>query len=432
MAETSSEQAPSVPQPASAGKHRWRWWFPFALVAALVIGLGGGVLLDRQLLTAFTPPANLSQDAEPEFRLMAEAWNTIDQHYVDRSALDPQRLGYGALSGMTDALGDTGHSRFLSPQMVRVEDDFTQGQLVGIGVEVQMKDGQLVIVAPLDGSPAQQAGLRPGDVIVAVNGTNVVAQPIDQVIQQIQGQAGTQLTLSLLTPASGQTRSVTLRRARITLDNVTWRSLPGTSIAHLRVAAFSQGVGREVRTALEEIQGAHMHAIILDLRDNPGGLVEEAVSVASQFLSGGNAFLEKNAQGQTTAVPVQPGGVATSIPMVVLVNGGTASAAEIVSGALQDAQRATVIGETTFGTGTVLNQFSLSDGSALLLATEEWLTPGGRVIWHRGLAPDQMVALAPDVVPVFPESEQGMTAEQLRGSRDTQLVRALDVLTADP
>jgi len=394
-----------------------------------VIGLSGGVLLDRQVLAAFTPPANLAQEAQPEFRLMAEAWNTIDQHYVDHSALDPQRLGYGALSGMTDALSDTGHSRFLSPQMVRAENDFTQGQLVGIGVEVQMKGGQLVIVAPLDGSPAQQAGLRPGDVIVAVNGTNVAAQPIDQVSQQIQGQAGTQLTLSILTPAIGQTRSVTLTRARITLDNVTWRTLPGTSIAHLRVAAFSQGVGGQVRTALEEIQGAGMRAIVLDLRDNPGGLLDEAVSVASQFLSGGNVLLEKNAQGQTTAVPVQPGGVATSIPMVVLVNGGTASAAEIVTGALQDAHRATVIGETTFGTGTVLNQFSLSDGSALLLATEEWLTPSGRVIWHQGLAPDQMVALAPDAAPLFPESEQGMTAEQLRASTDTQLVRALDVLT---
>jgi carboxyl-terminal processing protease len=432
MAETSSEQVPPVLPPASAGKHRWMWWFPFALIAALVMGLGGGVLLDRQVLTAFTPPANLPQAAEPEFRLMAEAWNMIDQHYVDRSALDPQRLGYGAISGMTDALGDTGHSRFLSPQMLRAENDFTQGQLVGIGVEVIEKDGQLVIVAPLDGSPAQQAGLRPGDVIVAVNGTNVAAQPIDQVIQQIQGQAGTQLMLSILTPATGQTRSVTLRRARITLDNVTWRQLPGTSIAHLRVAAFSQGVGRQVRTALEEIQGAHMRAIILDLRDDPGGLVGEAVSVASQFLSGGNVFLEKNAQGQTTAVPVQPGGVATSIPIVVLVNAGTASAAEIVSGALQDAHRATVIGETTFGTGTVLNQFGLSDGSALLLATEEWLTPSGRVIWHHGLAPDQTVALAPDAVPVFPESEQGMTAEQFRASRDTQLVRALHILTADP
>jgi carboxyl-terminal processing protease len=405
------------------------WWVPFALIAALVIGLGGGVLLDRQVLTAFTPSANLPQDAEPEFRLMAEAWNTIDQHYVDRSALDPQRLGYGALSGMTGALGDTGHSRFLSPQMVRVEDDFTQGQLVGIGVEVQMKDGQLVIVAPLDGSPAQQAGLRSGDVIVAVNGTNVAAQPIDQVIPQIQGQAGTQVTLSILTPASGQTRSVTLKRARITLDNVTWRQLPGTSIAHLRVAAFSQGVGTQVRAALEAIQGAHMRAIVLDLRDNPGGLVDEAVSVASQFLSSGNVFVEKNAQGQMTAVAVQGGGVARSIRIVVLVNGGTASAAEIVTGALQDAHRATVIGETTFGTGTVLNQFSLSDGSALLLATEEWLTPGGRVIWHRGLAPDQMIALAPDVVPIFPESEQGLTAQQLRASKDVQLVRALDVLT---
>ncbi len=139
-------------------------------------------------------------------------------------------------------------------------------------------------------------------------------------------------------------------------------------------------------------------------------------------------LLEKDAQGQVKPVPVQPGGVAPDIPLVVLINGGTASAAEIVAGALQDAQRATLVGETTFGTGTVLNEFRLSDGSALLLATEEWLTPGGRVIWHQGISPDKMVSLSSGVAPLLPEAEREMTAAQLQASEDAQLLQALELL----
>jgi carboxyl-terminal processing protease len=172
-----------------------------------------------------------------------------------------------------------------------------------------------------------------------------------------------------------------------------------------------------------------MTGIILDLRNNPGGLLGEAVSVASQFLKNGNVLLEKDAQGKTTPVAVQPHGPVTDLPMVVLINGGTANAAEILAGALQDAHRATVLGETTFGTGTVLTEFRLSDGSALLLATEEWLTPAGRVIWHHGISPDVITALPRDAIPLLPEPERGMTAAQLRASGDVQLLRALDLLS---
>jgi len=153
------------------------------------------------------------------------------------------------------------------------------------------------------------------------------------------------------------------------------------------------------------------------------------VNTASQFLSSGNVLEEKNARGQITLVPVKLHGVATDLPMVVLINGGTASAAEITAGALQDAHRADLVGETTFGTGTVLEQFHLSDGSALLLATEEWLTPAGRVIWHKGIGPDVSVSLPADTAPLFPEVEQGMTPDQLRASGDGQLLRAIDLLS---
>jgi carboxyl-terminal processing protease len=172
-----------------------------------------------------------------------------------------------------------------------------------------------------------------------------------------------------------------------------------------------------------------LEGLILDLRNDPGGLLTEAVSTASQFLSEGNVVLEKNAQGQITAIAVEKGGLSQQIPMVCLVNGGTASGAEIVAGALQDHRRAELVGATTFGTGTVLEQFSLSDGSALLLAVREWLTPDGHTIWHKGITPNVVISLAPEVVPLFPEAERNMTPQQLKASKDTQLLDALDLLT---
>jgi carboxyl-terminal processing protease len=410
------------------------------ILTLLVLGLAGGIVLDRQLLAstggqdlvslvAGTPPAGIPSDAVPEFELMAEAWNLIEARYVDRPAVQPRQMTYGAIDGMVSSLGDTGHSRFLSPEMVQAEQNFNQGQFEGIGVYVQMKDGHLVIVAPIDGSPAQQAGLQAGEIILAVEGTNTADLPMDQVVGMIMGPAGTSVTLTVLNPDTGQTRDVTVTRARIDVQNVIWHQLPGTQVAHLRIVAFSQGVTDDLKKALAEIRRQGLEGIILDLRSNPGGLLDEAVGTASQFLAGGNVLLVKDAQGNTTPVPVQGGGVMTDIPLVVLINQGSASASEIVSGALQDAGRARLVGQTTFGTGTVLNQFDLSDGSALLLATEEWLTPEGRVIWHQGIAPDVEVALPANASPLLPMAEEGLTAEQLQASDDAQLLKALELLT---
>jgi carboxyl-terminal processing protease len=234
--------------------------------------------------------------------------------------------------------------------------------------------------------------------------------------------------LTILNPDTGRTVDVPLVRARITLHSVTWLRLPGTTVADLRIAAFNKGVTENLRKAIMKIQQEGVTGLILDLRNNPGGLLDEALATASQFLGSGNVMLEKNAAGKVTPVSVREGGVALAIPMVALINGGTSSGAEIVAGALQDAQRARLIGEKTFGTGTVLEPFSLSDGSALLLATEEWLTPAGRVIWHQGISPDLFVSLPSDVNPLIPEKGKAMTAENLRASGDAQFLRALDLL----
>lgn len=406
-------------------RNQWMLWLGF-----IILGLATGVVLGCQLLGAFTPSDKIPAEAAPKFRLMAEAWNTIESVYVDRKAVNSQRLTYGAISGMVDSLGDAGHSRFLSPEMLQQERNFSKGLLEGIGAEVQMKKNQVVIVAPMDDSPAQRAGLKPGDIILKVDGEDISGLTLEQVSGRILGPAGSSVKLTILNPGTGRTMNVTLVRARITLHNVQWRRLPGTRVAHVRIAMFSKGVSRDLRKALKALQKEELTGLILDLRNNPGGLFDEAVETASQFLGSGNVVLEKDAAGKVTAIPVQPGGVAIGIPMVVLINGGTASAPEIVAGALRDAGRSTLVGEKTFGTGTVLKPFTLSDGSALLLAVEEWLTPAGQAIWHKGIPPDVTVPLPPEVTPLFPEAEKGMTITELRKSQDEQLLRALDLLTS--
>jgi len=398
-------------------------------VTFLALGLVGCAILGCHLLAAFTPSDTIPPDAAPSFQLIAEAWNTVQRFYVDRTAVKPQLMTYGAISGMVDSLGDTGHSRFLTPEMVRQERNFSKGKLEGIGAEVQMKNNQVVVVAPLDDSPAQRAGLKPGDIILKVNEEDTSGLPLEQVVSRILGPPGTTVKLTILNPNTMRTVDIRIVRARITLHSVKWLRLPGTAVADVRIAAFNKGVSKDLKKVLTEIQEEKLTGLILDLRNNPGGLFDEAVATASQFLDTGNVLLEKDAMGKVMPVPAEPGGIATAIPMVVLINGGTSSGAEIVVGALQDAHRATLIGEKTFGTGTVLESFSLSDGSALMLAIREWLTPTGRVIWHRGVSPDEMVALPPEVAPLIPEKERGMTAAQLRASGDEQLLRALDLLS---
>ena len=394
------------------------------LLLVLILGAGAGVVFDQQVLVvqAQTP----SVTTGPNIQLITEAWNLIDKHYVDKNAKETKSLTYGAIGGMVTALGDTGHSTFMTPDMVKSQRNFTAGAFEGIGAQVESKDGRVVIVAPFDDSPAQRAGLRPGHIILKVNGDDVTGLQLEQVISRILGPAGTSVMLTVQDPTTNQRTELTIVRARISVNNVTWQQLPGTTIAHLRVTSFSQNTSRNLRTALTEINDKGITGIILDLRNNPGGLLNEATAVASQFLASGDVMLERDAQGNVRHLGVRGGGLATQIPIVVLVNRGSASAAEIVSGAIQDAKRGTLIGETTFGTGTVLNEFGLSDGSAMMLATQEWLTPAGRVIWHKGITPDQVVALPTTARLLTPEGERALTKEQLLASEDQQLLRAIE------
>lgn len=398
---------------------------PFQLALCLVFGLGVGMLFDRWVLMAYVP-----YDASSDFRLMAEAWNTISRFYVDRASVTPENLAYGAISGMVDALGDTGHSAFLTPEMVKElnKTEKGRGELKGVGLQVEMSTNrQVMIQSPFDNSPAQRAGLRSGEIILSVDGRDIAGLSLLQVASQISGPVGTSVELGILDPKTRHVRNVTIVRAEVKISNVTWKRLPGTDIADLRIAGFDDHVADDVHAALLEIRQQQMKGLILDLRNNPGGVLDKAVEVASEFLAGGNVLLVKDARGTVTPIPVKPGGLATNIPMAVLINVGSASASEIVSGALRDANRAKLIGETTFGTGTVLHEFPLSGGSALLLAVDEWLTPKGESFWHRkGIPPDIEVSLPQDVYPLVPAVIEGMTEDEVQSSQDDQLLRAMD------
>jgi carboxyl-terminal processing protease len=386
---------------------------------AVAVGVGVGWLCSQGCA-----PSHQSLN----YSLMAQAWDSIENHYVDRSAVKPLSATYGAIGGMVDSLGDTDHSTFLSPEMVKQLKTTVHGEFIGIGVEIQSKQGHVVIVAPIDGSPAQRAGLRSRDLILKVSGQDITGWPLTKVVQKISGPPGTEVTLSVLNPRTGHIREVTVTRAKIKLHNVTWRRLPETNMVHLRIASFDEGVAEDFVKALDKIREQKTGGIILDLRNNPGGVLDEAVRVASQFLNRGNVLLVKDAKGHIRPVAVKPGGMVTNVSTVVLVNQGSASASEIVAGALRDRHRAPLIGETTFGTGTVLGEFSLADGSALLLAVEEWLTPDGHSFWHKGITPKYQVALPDDVEPLVPASEDGMTAAQIQSSGDKQLLDAMKIL----
>ena len=402
-----------------------------ALVVTFTAGIGVGRLVapDGALGGSASNPA--SPAGPTTFGLIKEAWDTLHQQYVGRDQLDDKALIYGAIEGMTNAVGDTGHTDFMTPEERQQRNDSLSGSYVGIGVRIEPDDaGQPRIIGVFDGSPAEKAGLLPDDVIVAVDGKRTEGASIDDVAGWVRGEAGSTVKITVR-GTDGQERTLSIARADVPVQAVSWTMVPGTKTALIQLEQFSNGAADATVKSLKDARAAGAERIVLDLRGNPGGYVNEAVGVASQFLSSGLVYIERNAQGETTDHPVSPGGVATDLPLVVLVDGNTASAAEIVSGALQDAGRAKVVGETTFGTGTVLGEFDLSDGSALRVGTVEWLTPKGRRIWHEGIAPNVSVILPSGVQPISPEDVGRLTGAAVGKMQDTQLAKALELVSAE-
>jgi carboxyl-terminal processing protease len=406
-----------------------------ALVATFSAGIGIGRLAPATAAgtDASTPnPASSPGATVPaDFELIRDAWDILHEQYVGRADLDDAALIHGAIDGMTEAVGDTGHTDFMTPEEREARNDSLAGSYVGIGVRMDLsEDGLPEIVSVFEDSPAAGAGLQTGELIVAVDGTATEGKTLDEVAGLVRGEAGTTVDVTIRAE-DGTERTLTITRADVPVDPVSWTLVPGTRTGLIRLDQFSSGAMNEVVEALEAAREAGAERLVLDLRGNPGGYVNEAVGIASQFLTEGIVYIDRDAQGNEEPHEVSPGGVATDLPLVVMVDGNTASSSEIVSGALQDADRATVIGETTYGTGTVLGEFALRDGSALRVGTVEWLTPSGRRIWHEGIAPDVEVALGDEVEPLLPDDVRELTPAQVDAISDPQLARALEVVAAE-
>ena len=368
-----------------------------ALIAVLLVAFFAGIAVDRSVVATSpaspTPGvANGAASEPPEFKAFWEAWDVLHQHYVDQTALDVKTLVNGAIRGLVDAVGDTGHTRFLTAAEVTASHQSLSGSITGIGARMSQVDASFVVQSVVPSSPAEKAGLRAGDTVLEVDGVSVDGKTLDDVVNSIRGDAGTSVKLQI-GRADQAAFEVTIVRATISVPAVSWSLVPGTKIADIRIEEFSKGVTDDLKGALLEAGKAGATGVILDLRDDPGGYVDEAVGVASVFLPSGTVYQERDGTGKTTPVPVKAGERATDLPLALLVNLGSASASEIVAGAIQDAGRAKLYGATTFGTGTVLSEFDLSDGSALLVGTLEWLTPDGRQIWHHGITPNVAIDL---------------------------------------
>ena len=382
--------------------------------------------------TLFQPVVAQAAGQPAKFDIFWQAWNIVHRDFVDQDALDMTELTYGAIRGMIAALGDEGHTSFLTPEEVVRHRSDSSGEYTGIGAQVGMEDGLPVIVAPFDGSPAEEAGIEAGDIIIEVDDEDVTAWPLNDVVEHIRGEAGTQVELTVLRPDEGTSMEIAITRGEIDAPTATWAMVPGTQVALIRLSQFSADATDELTAAIAEARVAGATSLIMDVRNNPGGLLQQAVQVTSQFLKGGNVMQQEDAAGKRQVFPAKRGGVATDIPMVVLVNRGSASSSEIFAGAMQDHERATLVGETTFGTGTVLEPFPLSDGSALMLGTSQWLTADGRLIRKQGIEPDVLVEIPMGTKWLSPSVIEDLTVEELLESEDAQVLKALELLDALP
>lgn len=429
--ETSAKQQSSSEERSPDSRHHLDRIFGQIIVTItlmIIAFLGGWFGHQAYTNTSFNP----GDQSKSYANLFQQAWNTVDQNYVDRKAVNYKEMSYQAIRAMLGVLNDKGHTRFLTPQDVQAEKQQLNGTIVGIGVYLQQdpKTKQITITSTIPGAPAEKAGIQRGDIIIAVNGASTIGKDLNAVIPLIQGPAGTNVNITVRRPATNQTRTFTMKRAEIKVAAVYLHYIPENHIAHIQITQFSEGVSDQLKNALNEAKKLGAKSIILDLRDDPGGYLQEAINVASEFIGKGNVLLEQDSTGQRTPQPVNGHPLDTTTPIVVLTNNNTASAAEIVSGALRDNHRAILLGVKTFGTGTVLDEFDLSDGSAILLGTSEWLTPDGQFIRDKGIQPNIEVNLKANVNPLTPndENQGNMTLQQILSSGDTQLVGAIKYL----
>lgn len=392
------------------------------VVVVLVLGgfLGGMVLGARQgkldlqkeiyggaIINASQVPEYLSKDVD--FSLFWQVWNLAKKDYVHQPVADT-KLFYGALSGIISSLGDP-YSVFFDPQTAADFNQELQGSFEGIGAELGIKNKQLTIIAPLPDTPAEKAGLKAGDNILAIDGKDATDMSLDYAVSIIRGPKGTAVNLTVFRAGWDKPQDFKITRAQIDVPSVKWE-MKG-DIAYIEINHFNEDTSARFNQAVSELIAKNPKGVVLDLRNNPGGFLDTAVDVAGEWISNNIVVVEQSDDGQKNEERSSGLARLENLKTIVLVNEGSASASEIVAGALQDYGKATLVGEKTFGKGSVQNLEPLPDGSAVKITVAEWLTPKGRHIDKEGIAPDIEVKL---------------TEEDYNANRDPQLDKALELL----
>jgi carboxyl-terminal processing protease len=418
------------PPTASAPDARRRSVGPLQLAIATVAVLSGAALFlsgfSLGARTATTP--GTPADEAALFAPFWDAWDSITRSYVGE--VDRQELVQGAIDGMIGALDDP-FSSYMSPEELQQQREMIGGEFSGVGAEVTTRSTEdegacdtigptclMVIVAPIDGSPAARAGLRSDDVIIAVDGRSVDGETLDEATARIRGPKGSAVTLTI-EREGGRGFDVSIVRDTIVQRQVDSRDLAGGAVTYIELAGISDNAADQLQDVLRDARARGVEKFVIDLRDNPGGFVTGARSIASQFIAEGPIFWEEGADGSQVATNAAAGGLATGsdVRVAVLVNGGTASASEIIAGALQDTGRGTLVGQTTFGKGTIQQWIDLTaESGGFRLSIARWLTPEKRWIHEEGLVPDVAV----------PESGPGTSEPGPTG--DPFIEAALDTL----
>lgn len=397
--------------------------FVIYLMVVLVAGsFLGGLYVGRDLLpktgqgrlvdvpAVGEKPAWITRDVQ--FDLFRQTLELLRSEYIDRDQVLDSELFYGSLRGMVAALGDP-HSIFFDPQETSEFSQELGGNFEGIGAEIGLKKDQLVVISPLAGSPAYAAGLQANDAILAIDGQDTTGMYVGEAVSLIRGPKNTTVKLLIGRADWLEAKEITIERREIHFDSVRWQ-LRDDEIGYIEVTSFNQDTMKLFDRAVNELLAKNPAGLILDLRNNPGGYLDQAIRMASEWVTTGPVVVE-TFDGQRQEYPSTGSGRFKDLPTVVLVNGGSASGSEIVAGALQDAKKGWVVGEQTFGKGSVQELKMLPDGSSVKLTIARWLTPAGRSIDQNGITPDQVVEY---------------TVEDRDADRDPQLKAAVAAILA--
>jgi carboxyl-terminal processing protease len=388
------------------------------IAIGLSLGLAHGVLADK--------PAALGADLPwQDAHMLAAVLERVKHDYVN--PVDDHQLLQAAIRGMVASLDP--YSAYLDGDEYDEVKISSSGRYSGVGIELSIEDDQVVVIAPFDGSPAAQAGIRSGDIIVTIDGIPVNTNTLADTIGRMRGAEGSSVKIGIMREGNTEPMLFTLKRSRVDLHSVRGEMLEAGYV-YVRISQFSETTGDDLNTSLKDLRkhnGAPLKGLVLDLRDNPGGVLEAAVAVADAFLDSGVIVTAKGRTPDSKfEMDATPGDVLNGAPIVVLVNGGSASAAEIVAGALKDQHRAKLMGRTTFGKGSVQTIIPLSDDRAVKLTTSLYYTPSGVSINHRGIAPD--IELERDSKPPAASVPESAPLQQ----RDADVKRALQELKVSP